>query len=55
MKVFTAGVSGAVFPAGIPLGVIKEFRARELDGQAVVEPAADFSTLDDVFVVQGSK
>jgi len=55
MKVFTAGVSGAVFPAGIPLGVIKEFRARELDGQAVVEPAADFSKLDDVFVVQGSK
>ena len=55
MKVFTAGVSGAVFPAGIPLGVIKEFRARELDGQAVVEPAADFSKLDDVFVVLGSK
>jgi len=55
MKVFTAGVSGAVFPAGIPLGVIKEFRARELDGQAIVEPAVDFSKLDDVFVVQGSK
>ena len=55
MKVFTVGVSGAVFPAGIPLGVIKEFRARELDGQAVVEPAADFSQLDDVFVVLGVK
>lgn len=55
MKVFTAGVSGAVFPAGIPLGVIKEFRARELDGQAIVEPAADFSALGDVFVVLGSK
>lgn len=55
MKVFTAGVSGAVFPAGIPLGVIKEFRARELDGQAIVEPAADFSRLEDVFVVLGSK
>jgi len=54
MKVFTAGVSGAVFPAGIPLGVIKEFRARELDGQSVVEPAVDLSKLDDVFVVQGS-
>jgi rod shape-determining protein MreC len=53
MKVFTAGVSGAVFPAGIPLGVIKEFRPRELDGQAIVEPAADFSQLDDVFVVLG--
>ena len=55
MKVFTAGVSGAVFPAGIPLGVIKEFRARELDGQALIEPAADFSRLEDVFVVLGSK
>ena len=55
MKVFTAGVSGAVFPAGIPLGVIKEFRTRELDGQALIEPAADFSRLEDVFVGLGSK
>lgn len=54
MKVFTAGVSGAVFPAGIPLGTVKEFRARELDGQAIIEPAADFSRLDDVFVILGS-
>ncbi len=55
MKVFTAGVSGAVFPAGIPLGVIKEFRPRELDGQAIVEPAATFSRSEDVFVVLGTK
>ncbi len=55
MKVFTAGVSGAVFPAGIPLGIVKEFRTRELDGQALVEPAADFSKLEDVFVVLGNK
>ncbi len=54
-KVFTAGVSGAVFPAGILIGIVKEFRARELDGQAVIEPAADFSRLEDVFVVLGSK
>jgi len=54
MKVFTAGVSGGVFPSGIPLGVVKEFRARELDGQAVVEPAVDFSRLDDVFIVLGT-
>jgi len=51
MKVYTAGVSGGVFPAGILLGVVKEFRARELDGEATVEPAADFSKLEDVFVV----
>lgn len=55
MKVFTAGVSGAVFPAGIPLGTVKEFRTRELDGQAIIEPAADFSRLEDVFVVLGSQ
>jgi rod shape-determining protein MreC len=54
MKVFTAGVSGGVFPSGIPLGVIKEFRVRELDGQAIVEPAVDFSRLDDVFIVLGT-
>lgn len=55
MKVFTAGVSGGIFPAGIPLGIIKEFRTRELDGQAIVEPAADFSRLEDVFVVLGNQ
>jgi rod shape-determining protein MreC len=55
MKVHTAGVSGGVFPAGILLGVVKEFRTRELDGQALVEPAADFSRLEDVFVVLGNQ
>lgn len=55
MKVFTVGVSGAVFPAGIPLGTVKEFRTRELDGQAIIEPAADFSRLGDVFVVLGTQ
>ncbi len=55
MKVFTAGVSGAVFPAGIPLGTVKEFRTRALDGQAIIEPAADFSRLEDVFVVLGTQ
>ncbi len=55
MKIVTAGVGGGVFPAGIPLGVVKEFRTRELDGQAIIEPAADFSRLEDVFVVRGSK
>lgn len=55
MKIVTAGVSGGVFPAGITLGTVKEFRTRELDGQAVVEPAADLSRLEDVFVVRGAK
>jgi len=55
MKVVTTGVSGGVFPAGIPLGTVREFRARELDGQAIIEPAADLSRLEDVFVVRGTK
>jgi rod shape-determining protein MreC len=55
MQVITAGVSGAVFPGGIPLGTVKEFRVRELDGQAIVTPAVDFSRLEDVFVVLGSQ
>lgn len=55
MKVLTAGVSGGVFPAGIMLGTVKEFRTRELDGQAVIEPAADLSRLEDIFVVRGTK
>jgi rod shape-determining protein MreC len=55
MKVMTAGVSGGVFPAGIPLGTVREFRTRELDGQAIIEPAADLSRLEDVFVVLGTK
>ena len=53
-KVFTSGVGG-VFPSGIPVGVVKSFRARELDGQAQLNPALDMSRLEDVFVVTGRK
>ena len=54
-KVRTAGVSNGVFPAGILLGTIKEFRVRPLDGQAIVEPAVDLTVTEDVFVVVGVK
>ena len=54
-KVYTAGVSGGVFPSGIALGTVKNFHARELDGEAILEPAADLGNLDDVFVVTGAK
>jgi rod shape-determining protein MreC len=54
-KVYTAGVSGGVFPSGIALGTVKSFHARELDGEAVLEPAADPGSLEEVFVVTGAK
>ena len=54
-KVTTAGVSNGVFPAGILLGTVKEFRVRPLDGQAIIEPAVDLSVAEDVFVVVGVK
>jgi len=54
-KVYTAGVSGGIFPSGIVLGTVKSFRARELDGMAVLEPAADPGGNEEVFVVTGAK
>ena len=54
-KIYTAGVSGGVFPSGILLGTVKSFKARALDGQAIVEPALDLSSVEDVFVVVGAK
>ena len=49
-KVITSG-AGGVFPAGIMVGAVREFRVRELDGMATVVPAVDLATLQDVFVV----
>ncbi len=54
-KVYTAGVSGGVFPSGIALGTVKTFHARELDGEATLDPAADLGSLEEVFVVTGAK
>jgi rod shape-determining protein MreC len=53
-KVYTSGVGG-VFPSGLLVGVVKSFKVRELDGQALVTPAVDLSHLEDVFVVTGRK
>jgi rod shape-determining protein MreC len=51
-NVYTSGVGG-VFPAGVLIGQIKEFKARVLDGYATIVPAVDLSTIEDVFVVVG--
>ena len=53
-KTFTSGVGG-VFPSGIPIGAVKTFKLRELDGQAQLTPAVDMTRLEDVFVVTGRK
>jgi len=53
-KVYSSGVGG-VYPAGVFIGAIKEFRVRELDGYATLVPAVDLTTLEDVFVVLGKK
>jgi rod shape-determining protein MreC len=49
-EVITSGVGG-VFPPGIKIGNVKDFKVRELDGYATVVPAVDLTTLEDVFVV----
>lgn len=49
-EVFTSGVGG-VFPPGIKIGNIRDFKARDLDAYATVIPAVDLTTLEDVFVV----
>lgn len=54
MKVHSSGVGG-VFPYGLQIGKIREFKVRELDGYALIEPAVDFSAIEDVFVVIGVK
>lgn len=51
-KVYTSGIGG-VFPAGVLIGAVKEFKVRELDGYATIVPAVDLSTIQDVFVVVG--
>ncbi|MEP6956582.1 MAG: rod shape-determining protein MreC, partial [Chthoniobacterales bacterium] len=49
-KVYTSGVGG-VFPSGLLLGAVLEYKVRELDGQARLTTAADLTKLQDLFVV----
>jgi rod shape-determining protein MreC len=53
-RVVTSGVGG-VFPPGIFVGAVREFKVRELDGYATITPAVDLTTLQDVFVVVSEK
>jgi rod shape-determining protein MreC len=53
-KVHTSGVGG-VFPPGVLVGTVREFKMRELDGQATIVPAVDLTTIEDVFVVTSAR
>ncbi|MGZ4965554.1 MAG: rod shape-determining protein MreC [Chthoniobacterales bacterium] len=53
-KVYSSGVGG-VFPSGLLVGTVKDFKVRELDSQAHLNPEVDLSKLEDVFVVTGNK
>ena len=53
-RAYTSGVGG-VFPSGLLIGTVKEYKVRELDAQARLIPAVDLSKLEDVFVVTGRK
>ena len=50
-KVYSSG-EGGVFPANLLLGRVKRFENKDISGEAIVEPAVDFSTLDYVFVIE---
>ena len=53
-RVYTSGVGG-VFPSGLLVGMVKDYKVRDLDGQARLAPAGDLAKLEDVFVVTGRK
>lgn len=51
VKVVSSGVEGGVFPADLRIGEVVSFRPRELDGQAILRPAVDLSSIKDVFII----
>ena len=51
VRIYSTG-DGRVFPPNVLLGKIKLVEPRDVSLEAVVEPAVDFSLLEDVFIVQ---
>lgn len=51
-NVFSSG-AGGVFPSGVLIGQVREFKAGALNGHATIVPAVDLTVLEDVFVVVG--
>jgi len=49
-NVYSSG-AGGVFPSGVLIGQVREFKVGGLDAHAAITPAVDLATLEDVFVV----
>jgi len=49
-KVYTRGVDG-VYPANILIGTVLEFIPGDIDAEAIVQPAVDFTSVKNVFVI----
>lgn len=49
-RVYSSGL-GQVFPAGVLLGTVREVTRRDLDLRVRITPSVDFSSIQDVFVV----
>jgi rod shape-determining protein MreC len=49
--VYSTG-EGGVFPKDLLLGRVKRFENKEITGEAIIEPAVDFSTIEHVFVIE---
>jgi rod shape-determining protein MreC len=50
-SVYSTG-EGGVFPKDLLLGRVKRFENKEITGEAIIEPAVDFSTIEHVFVIE---
>lgn len=53
----TSGLGGGIYPKGIVVGEVIEVRKSnsELDRYAIIQPAADFKRLEEVFVFRSEK
>jgi rod shape-determining protein MreC len=48
--IVSSGVGG-LFPIGLQIGYVKEFKRLDYDAEATIQPAVDFGTLEHVFVI----
>ena len=49
-NIYSSG-DGGVFPAGLLIGKVKSFEVKNISGEALIDPAVDFSLLEDVFII----